>query len=267
MVSHRGRRILELVAREDADDPFVPADHAFGHELLRAGHTRGAGRLAAKTAGSHLCLGVENLLLRDFADHAIADFERPQALVEIHGPVDLDGAGNRVGPFLVAVELVVVVAGGREIGPAAFPAEATVVIELVEGVGAGGVDHGQPGNAVDQAELAKFGEGLAEGARVAEVAARHHDPVGNLPPHRLEHPIHNRLLAFESERVDAVDEIDAELAGHLLDTGHGVVEVACDLNRQRTVVERLRELSVGDLSGADEDDATHQTGDGAVDSQ
>ena len=44
----------------------------------------------------------------------------------------------------------------------------------------------------------------------------------------------------------------------LLHAGHGVVEVAGDLHRQRAVVERLRKLAVGDLARADEDHRLHQ---------
>ena len=51
------------------------------------------------------------------------------------------------------------------------------------------------------------------------------------------------------------------LLADLLDAVHGVVEVAGDLHRQRAVVERLRELAVGDLAGADEDDRLHQLAD------
>ncbi len=56
-------------------------------------------------------------------------------------------------------------------------------------------------------------------------------------------------------------------AGDFLDAGHGVVEVAGDLHRQRPVVEGLRELAVGDLARADEDHGLHQPGDRAVQGQ
>ena len=255
------------MTREDAHHTLVAADHALGHELLRPGHARGARRLAPEAAGAHLRLGVENLLFRHLADHAITHLERPKALVEVHRAIDLDGAGDRVGPLLVAIEFVVVVAGWRKIGPAAFPPQTALVIELVEGVGAGGIDHGQPRHPVDEADLPQLGEGFAEGARVAKVAARHHDPVGHLPPQRLEHAKHDRLLPFEAEGIHTVHKVDAKLARHLLDAGHRVVEVAGDLDRKSAVVEGLRQLAVRNLSRADEDDAAHQPGDGAVDGE
>ena len=97
-------------------------------------------------------------------------------------------------------------------------------------------------------------ERLAEGADVAQVAAGHDDPVGHFPAQRLQHAEHDRLLPFEAEGVDAVDQVDAQLAGDLLDALHGVVEVAGDLHRQGAVVEGLGQLAVGDLARADEDD-------------
>ncbi len=52
-----------------------------------------------------------------------------------------------------------------------------------------------------------------------------------------------------------------------LHPGHGVVEVAFDLHGQGTVIERLRELAVGDLPRADEDDRLHQPRGRAVEGQ
>ena len=75
--------------------------------------------------------------------------------------------------------------------------------------------------------------------------------------------IHDRLLPFEPEGIDAVDQVDAELAGHLLHALHGVVEVAEDLHGQGAVVEGLGQLAVSDLARADEDDGPHQAGGGA----
>ena len=71
-------------------------------QQLGAGHAGGAGRLAAQAAGADLRLGVEDLLVGHFADHAVADVQRPQALVQIHRPIDFDGAGDRRGPLRAA---------------------------------------------------------------------------------------------------------------------------------------------------------------------
>ena len=92
-------------------------------------------------------------------------------------------------------------------------------VQLVERVGAGGVDHGQPRHAVDQAELVQFVKRFAERARVAEVAAGHDDPIGHFPLEAFEHAEHDRLLAFEPEGIHAVDEVDAFLLADLLRRG------------------------------------------------
>ena len=110
-------------------------------------------------------------------------------------------------------------------------------------------------------------ERLAEGAGVAEVSAGHGDPVGRLPAQPLQHAEHDRLLPFQPEGVDAVDQVDAQLLADFLNAGHGIVEVAGDLHRQRAVIEGLRELAVRDLARADEDDRLHQPGDRAVEGQ
>ena len=62
---------------------------------LRAGDAGGAGRLAAEAAGADLGLGVEDLLVGHLAHDAVAALERPQALGQVHRPVDFDGAGDR----------------------------------------------------------------------------------------------------------------------------------------------------------------------------
>src|SRR5690606_37560787 len=105
---------------------------------------------------------------------------------------------------------------------AAVPAHATALEQLVRRVGTAGIDHRQAWDAVDQPVSLQFHERLAKGAAVAQVAAGDDDPVGDLPAKRLEHAKHDRLLSLEPERVDAVDQVDAELFGDLLDPEHRV---------------------------------------------
>ena len=50
--------------------------------------------------------------------------------------------------------------------------------------------------------------------------------------------------------IDAIDQIDAELFADLLHAGHGVVEIALDLHRERAVVEGLREFAIRNLARA-----------------
>ena len=43
-----------------------------------------AGGLAAEPAGTHPGLGVHDLLVAHLADDAVAEVERPQALLQVH---------------------------------------------------------------------------------------------------------------------------------------------------------------------------------------
>src|SRR4051812_35126364 len=95
---------------------------------------------------------------------------------------------------------------------------------------------------------------LAERAAVTQVSAGHNDPVWHGPLQCLEHTKHDRLLTFKTKWVNAVDQVNAELSADLLHAFHRIVEIACDLDRERTVVERLRKLAVRDLARSDEDD-------------
>ena len=120
----------------------------------------------------------------------------------------------------------------RGVHRAAVPTQAAALDELVQRIGPGGIDHRQPRDAVDQAQLVQLVEGLAEGAGVAQVAAGDDDPVGHFPAQAFQHPVHDRLLPFQAEGIDAVDQVDAQLLADFLHAGHGVVEVAADLHRQ-----------------------------------
>ena len=140
--------------------------------------------------------------------------------------------------------------------------------QLLERPRPGRVDHRQPGHAIDQAQVLQLDQRLAERARVPQVAPGHHDPVGDLPPQPLEDPEDDRLLPLQPERIDRVHQVDAQPVGDLPDSMHGIIEVADDLDRQGPVIQRLRQLAVGDLSRADEDDRPEpQVGRRAVDRQ
>ena len=98
-------------------------------------------------------------------------------------------------------------------------------------------------------------EGLAERTGVAEVAAGDDDPVRDLPAQGLDDAVHDRLLAFEPEGIERVEQIQAQTLADGLDLAHAVVEVALDLDGLCPVVHRLAELAEGDPAGADEDGA------------
>ena len=137
--------VLELMAGEDADDALVGADDALLAEQPRAGDAGGAGRLAAEAAGADLGLGVEDFLVGHLAHHAVALFQRPQALAQVHRPVDLDGAGDRRG---LAAELVELGVSSRRrcamSGWPPFQRRPRCSYSSIQRVGPGGVDHRQP---------------------------------------------------------------------------------------------------------------------------
>ena len=105
-------------------------DDAFLAKQLRAGDAGGAGRFAAEAVRADLSFGVEHLLVGDFADDAVAAFERSQALVQIHGPIDFDRAGDRRGAAVGVVELGVVVVDDAGVRPAVVPAQAAAFVQV-----------------------------------------------------------------------------------------------------------------------------------------
>src|SRR5262249_15718648 len=147
VVGHRGSWIFQLMSGENAHHALVSSDDAFRDEHSRAGNAGRARRLAAQSTRADLRFGVENLLIIRLASHAVAYFERPQALVEIDRPIDFDGAGDRRGPFVARVELCVVLVDDRAIRLAAVPAQPAPLEQLVERIGAGGIDDRQAWNA------------------------------------------------------------------------------------------------------------------------
>ena len=58
----------------------------------------------------------------------------------------------------------------------------------------------------------RLAQRLPERGGVAQVAGRQHDPVRRIPAELLQHLEHDRLLPLEAERVDRVEQVDAELA-------------------------------------------------------
>ena len=259
--------VFEFVSGEDTDDTVAGGDDPFASEEFGSGDAGGGGGFTAEAAGTHFGFGIEDVLVTDLADDAVGDFEGAEAFFQVYRAVDFDRAGDRIGADPFAVHTVVVIADRVDIDVSAVPADAASFVEFVKRVGAAGVDHGDTGDAVDQSVTFEFGEGFAEGAAVSEVTAGHDDPIGDFPAEGLEDAEHDRFLAFEPERVDAIDEVDAEFTGDLSDADHRVVEVAGDLDRQGTIVEGLAEFAVGDFAAADEDHRLHQPGGGAVEGE
>ena len=102
--------------------------------------------------------------------------------------------------------------------------------------------------------MQELDERLSKGARVAQVAPRDDDPIGNLPAQALQNPVHDRLLTFQAKRIHRVHQVNAQPIGHLTNAEHGIIEIALDLDRQGAMVEALGQLSIGDLSRTDKND-------------
>ena len=85
-----------------------------------------------------------------------------------------------------------------------------LAIAAGERVRARGLDGEEPRHARDPAALVRLAQRLAERARVAEVAGGDHDPVRRVPGQVLQQLPHDRLLPFDAEGVDGVQEVDAE---------------------------------------------------------
>ncbi len=94
---------------------------------------------------------------------------------------------------------------------AAVPTNTAAFVQFVQRVGAGGIDDGQAWNAGDQSMFLQFHERFAKRAAVAQVSAGNNDPIGNFPTQCFQDAEHDRLLAFQPERIDAVDQVDTQL--------------------------------------------------------
>ena len=85
MVRDGCRGILQRVPGEDANDPLASADDSLSAQRSGASDTGGRRRLAPQAAASDLCLGIQDFLIRDFANHASAVVERRSALSRFTG--------------------------------------------------------------------------------------------------------------------------------------------------------------------------------------
>ena len=104
---------------------------------------------------------------------------------------------------------------------------------------------------------------LPSAERVGEIAAGNDDVLGHLPVELLEDLEGRGLLAFEPVGIDRVEQIDGKARDQLGEDADAAVEVGLELDGERAVVHRLRELAPGDLAFGDEDDAA-QAGAGGI---
>lgn len=151
VIGDGGGGVFELMAGEDADDPLVGADDALIAEEAGTGDAGGAGGLTAEAAGGDFGFGVEHFLVRNLADDSLHVVQRPEALAEIHGAVDFDGAGDGRGFAAGLIEFTEVVVGDCHVGTAVVPAQAALLIQFIERVGTRRIDDGQTRDSIDEA--------------------------------------------------------------------------------------------------------------------
>ena len=93
-------------------------------------------------------------------------------------------------------------------------------------------------------EFVHLAQPFAEGRNVAEIAAGQHDPIRHVPVALVHHLDHDRFLAFDAERIDRIEQIDAEPLRKHAHQRENLIEVRLHLERLRAVLERLREFAV-----------------------
>ncbi len=92
------RRILKLMPGENAHDPVAGCDHFFAATASRRPRWRLWPVFAPESPRPNLGLGIKDLLIADPPDDPLCDFQRPQCLLQIDWPVDLDGRCQRRCP-------------------------------------------------------------------------------------------------------------------------------------------------------------------------
>ena len=117
--------------------------------------------------------------------------------------------------------------------------------QFVQRVGPGGVDDGQARDLLDQAQFLQFENALPKAEQLPRFPPGTMIQSGLCQSQRLEDAIHDALLPFEAEGVDAVHQVDAELRhidGDLADAPQAIVKIAVDLQGERAVIQRLAEF-------------------------
>ena len=259
--------VFQLMTGQNTDDTITGGDDAFGSQASRTGDACRAGRFTTETAGPDLRFGIQDFLIGDLPNDAIAGVQSSETLFQVDRTIDFNRAGNRRGFAMFVIHVGEEGVDRSIVGHSPVPADASLFIQLIQRVRPGRIDHRQTGNAIDQTQVLQFDECFTECRRISQVSAGDHDPVGNLPIKAFQHAIHDRLLTFEPERVDAVTQVDPPLPGDFADSFESIIEITQDLQRLRVVVEGLRKFAEGDLTAADKDDDTEQLGRAGIDRQ
>ena len=124
----------------------------------------------------------------------------------------------------------------------------------IERVGAFGLDDRDLRHFCDHAEFQQPVEAFAIADELPILPPGTITRSGASPSALLRHLERDRLLTFQTKRVDRVEQIKPRPVRHFAHQPHRVVEIAVDLQHDRAVIERLREFAERDLARRDEDE-------------
>src|SRR5579875_3159733 len=137
------------MASQDTDHALIGGDDPFLAQFAGAGHASSRSRLTAQTTRPNLGLGVKDLLIADFTDHAAAAIQSTQGFGQIHRPIDLNGTGNSRSTDLLGIQFTVVIFDDLLSRLATFPTQMSLSEQPKEGIGSGSVDSRQAWQALE----------------------------------------------------------------------------------------------------------------------
>src|SRR4051812_6618037 len=100
----------------------------------------------------------------------------------------------------------------------------------------------------NQPPLACLVQRFSERRRISQIACWNDDPVGWIPSQLLQQLEHDRLLPFEPERIDRVEQMHTELLGGVARQLEARIEIPVHHQRAGAVRDELRQFSERDLS-------------------
>src|SRR5947207_1884044 len=106
-----------------------------------------------------------------------------------------------------------------------MPLREVLAEAAIERIRAVRLDRRKPRHLRDPSAVVRLDQRLAERASVTEVARGDDDPVGCFPFEVLKKLPDDRLLPFESKRIDRVDQVNPELLRRLENQTHRRIEV------------------------------------------
>jgi hypothetical protein len=134
--------------------------------------------------------------------------------------------------------------------------------EFVEGRRALSLDHGQLRYGLDEAPFLQLPQRFAKGRCVAQVPAGQHNPVRHGPIALVEHLDDDGLLPFDAKRIDRIQQVNALAFGQDAHHRQDLVKVGFHLKCARTILQSLRQFSIGDVAVGNEDEGLESSGAG-----